>query len=137
MKKSNIITIIILVLCFVIVGCGAQNNTIKDIKAEEFLISYEMAYYDSKDKIDQESLDLLVENYNNLEINGMTNTEINYDKAISIIFYYDDQISGQITMDEKGVCHLGDVNENYNYSVKNNIYDEALKVFKELEAKYQ
>lgn len=131
--KRNIVIIIALVFSFLVLGCSAQNN--EDIKAEEFLISYGMNSYYSKDKINQETVDILVENYNNLELIGTTNSEINYDKAISIIFHYDDKISGQITIDNKGVCHIG--GKNYNYNANNDLYDNALKIFKELEAKNQ
>lgn len=138
-KKNSVIIIIIFILCFSITGCRNRDNVIKPINAEYFTISYGNSGYEAKDKVKQETVDFLVEDYNNIKLNGTTNQEINFDKSITIIFIDNDQISAQLTIDDKGICWIAANNEVNTYILdkKSNIYADLLKVYYEVKGKYK
>lgn len=133
MKKLIIITGII-ILCFTLIGC---NNSVKDIKAQYFTISLAESMYDAVNKIDKETVDLLVNHYNEIELTGTTTEEINSANAITITFIYNDQISGQITIDNKGISSLNDKVENYIISEDSEFYETALEVYYDVKEKYE
>lgn len=133
--RTCFITIAILILCFTMIGCR-NNNSIKDINAEYFTISYGNSFYDAKGKCEQKTIDLLVYGYNNIELVGTTNQEINYDKSICITFINNDKISGQVTIDDKGVCRIEDSLDNYIIDTKSNLYIVAKKVYDDIKEKY-
>jgi hypothetical protein len=153
MKKNSAIIIVIFILCFSITGCRNRDNVIKPINAEYFTISYGKSFYEAKDKVEQETVDSLVKDYNNIKFEGTTNQQLNYDKAINIIFFNNDKISGQLTIDDKGICWMdpnniniddNNINNNINNNVniyainkKSNIYADLLKVYYEVKAKYK
>jgi len=137
MQKISVIMIMIFILCFSIIGCQNRNNVVKKINAEYFTISYGKSLYKAKDRIEQDITDSLVENYNNIKLVGTTNQEINYDRAITIIFIDDDQISGKITIDDKGICRIDDNLENYIVSEVSSIYIDAINVYNDLKEKYE
>ncbi len=134
---KNISIIAISIICFILVGCENKNNSIKDINAEYYSISYGQSIYDAKDKVDEANVKSLVEKYNNIELTGTTNQEINYDKAITIIFIYKDQISGLVTIDDKGICRIDDDLKNYIISDESNIYEDAVEVYDDLKDNYE
>ena len=138
-KKNSVIIIIIFILCFSITGCRNRDNVIKPINAEYFTISYGNSGYEAKDKVKQETVDFFVEDYNNIKLNGTTNQEINFDKSITIIFIDNDQISAQLTIDDKGICWIAANNEVNTYILdkKSNIYADLLKVYYEVKGKYK
>ncbi|WP_105616425.1 outer membrane protein assembly factor BamD [Vallitalea okinawensis] len=137
MKRNIFIMIAILTLCLSITACGNAENIVKKIDADDFTISYGKSIYQAKDKLEQKNIDILIENYNKITLDGTTNQEINYDNAITIIFINNDQISGQVTIDDKGICRIDDNIDNYIINKENDIYEDLLKVYLDLKEKYE
>lgn len=135
MKRINYIVIIIFLISISLTGC--HKNGIKNIKADDFTISYGHSYYETKDKVDKKTIKRLVKQYNSLKFNGETNEEINYDKGITIIFIYKDKISGHITMDDKGICEYGDDSKHYWMYQKSSLYKDAITVYNDVKKKYE
>lgn len=134
MKKScTILSVFILVI--VLVGCS--STSVKDIKADYFDIGYGSSLYEGLNKVDEETVKLLVNHYNELKTIGTTTEEINYEQAITITFIYNDQISGQIVCDDKSICYLSNLNEYYRVSDESKIYDVALNVYEDVKEKYE
>ena len=133
MKKTIVITGII-ILCWTLIGC---NNSVKNVRAQYFTISYGESFYDAMDKADKETVDLLVNHYNKIELTGTTSEEINYANAISITFIYNDQISGEITFDDKGISKLTGQAENYTISKDSRFYETALEVYYDVKEKFE
>jgi hypothetical protein len=133
MKKIIVITGII-ILCWSLIGC---NNSVKNIKAQYFTISYGESLYDAMNKADKETVDLLVNHYNEIEFTGTTSEEINYENAISITFIHNDQVSGNITFDDKGICSLDGKVENYTISKDSRFYKKALEVYFDVKEEYE
>ena len=131
MKKIFLISITLILLL-----SGCNNNSIKDIKADYFTISYDNSYYDANNKVDEETVKLLVGQYNDIQYISQTTKEINYANAINIIFIHNDQISGSITIDDKGIFQLGDSLENYLLNEDSEIYEKALTIYHDLKEKY-
>ncbi len=136
MKKTCVITIAILILCSTMIGCS-NNNNVKDTNAEYFTISYGNSFYDAKGKCEQKTIDLLVDAYNNIELDGTTNQEINYDKSICITFIHNNKISGQVTIDDKGVCRIDDRLDNFIIDTKSNLYKDAKNAYDFIKEKYE
>ena len=67
----------------------------------------------------------------------MTSKEVNYANAISITFIYNDQISGEITFDDKGISNLTGKVENYTISKDSRFYETALEVYYDVKEKYE
>ncbi|HBX22951.1 MAG TPA: hypothetical protein DEF34_04875 [Desulfotomaculum sp.] len=134
MKIISITVVVIFTIFFWLAECGSKNN-VKQINAENFTISYGMSTYKAQDKMEQEIVDALVKDYNNIKLDGTTNEEINYDKAITIIFINNDQISGQVTVDDKRICRIEGNKDSYTISEESNIYPNALKVYQDLKTK--
>ncbi len=133
MKKLIVITGIF-ILCWMLIGC---NHSVKDIKAQYITITYGESMYDAINKIDTGTVDLLVNHYNEIELTGTTTEEINYANAITITFIYNDQISGQITFDDKGISSLNDKVENYIISEDSEFYETALEVYYDIKETYE
>lgn len=70
-----------------------------------------------------------------IQLVGTTNQEINYDKSISIIFVNNDLISGKVTVDDKGICHIGDKPDNYIIDTESKIYEDGIKAYEDLKEK--
>jgi hypothetical protein len=139
-KISKIIitvAIIISIICIAIIIYKNQNDTLNNIKAEYYNISFGKSYYEGIDKVEQSTTDLLVKDYNKIKIIGTTNQEINYDKSICIIFVNNDQISGQVTIDNTGICHIGGKPDNYIIDNQSNIYEDGIKAHEELKEKFK
>lgn len=136
MKRHSIIMIIILIVSLSIMGCENREDTVNKMDAEDFTISYGKSIYQAKDKVEQHELNSLIETYNNITLDGTTNQEITYDKAVTIVFINKDQISGQITIDDKGIYRIDDNTDNYFIEDENKIYEEFLKVYHHLQEKY-
>jgi len=133
MKRSLfILSIVIIVL--IINGCS--NKSVKGIKADYVDIGLGQSLYEGDNKVEQESFQSLVNSYNQLKYIGQTNQQLNYDKAISIIFVYHDKISGTLMIDDKGIFHTDDSTKNYQIASNNNTYEQALKIYKDLKQKY-
>lgn len=133
MKRSLfILSIVIIVL--IINGCS--NNSVKEIKADYVDIGLGQSLYEGYNKVEQESVQSLVNSYNQLQYIGQTNEQLNYDKAISIIFVYHDKISGTLMIDDKGIFHTDDSTKNYQIASNNDTYEQALKIYKDLKQKY-
>jgi len=133
MKK--VFTLIgIIILSWTLIGC---NNSVKNIKAEYFTISYGENFYDAMNKADKETIDLLVNHYNEIELTGTTSEEINYGNEISITFIYNDQISGEITFDDKGISKITGKAENYTISKDSRFYETALEVYYDVKEKFE
>lgn len=132
MRRIIIITIIILVLCSAIAGCSNTNKYIKNIKADDIIISYEQSTYKSYGRLDRKTINGLIYDYSKLEMCGTTTKDIDYDKAISIIFNYEGQTIAQAVVDPSGICHLNTNKKNLTYNTNSELYDEGLRVYKEL-----
>lgn len=137
MKKICIFIITIIILCSILVGCKSKDNTIKDIKAD----SYSMAYKDSilylsKGKVDKSNVESLVEKYNHIQLMRKTEQQVSWEKSIGIIFYNKNDISGQIYIFDNGICSFNGI-DMYSMPDDTNIYNDALKAYKELKGKYR
>lgn len=109
-----------MLIVFLIVS-GCNDNSVKQIKADYFDIGFGQSVYEGYDKVDKETVQSLVKSYNQIEYSGQTNQQINYEKAITITFVYNDQISGILVIDDKGIFQLKDGTENYQIKPENDI----------------
>lgn len=134
MKKWSVL-LRVFILVITLVSCS--NTSVKNIKADYFNIGYGSSMYEGLNKVDEETVKLLVNQYNKLIIIGTTTEEINYEQAITITFVYNDQISGQIVCDAKSICYLSKENKYYHVSDESEIYDVALNVYKDVKEKYE
>lgn len=125
---------IMLIVFFIVSGCN--NNSVKQIKADYFDIEFGQSLYEGYNKVDKETVQSLVKAYNQIEYSGQTNEEINYDKAITITFIYNDQISGALVIDDKGIFHLSDSAENYQIESNNDIYEQAIEIYNDVKKQY-
>lgn len=132
--RKLLIMLVILIVFLTISGCN--NNSVKKIKADYFNIGFGQSLYEGYNKVDQETVQSLVDAYNQIENIGQTNQQINYEKAITITFIYNDQISGTLVMDDKGIFHLRDGSENYQIEPKNDIYDQAIEIYNDVKEQY-
>lgn len=136
MGRNIIILISILIICLSITACKDDDRSKVDkIEADSFSISYGKNVYHSEGKIEQKDVDVIVESYNSISVDGVTSEEINYDEAITIIFSSNDKISGKITIDDLGVCRLDDDADNYRLNEANNVYDQFVNVYNDLKMK--
>lgn len=134
MRKSLYISII-LIMVFLIVS-DFSNNSVKNIKADYFDIGLGQSLYSGYNKVEQETVQSLVDAYNQIEYIGHTKQQINYEKAISISFIYNDQISGSLVIDDKGIFHISDSVENYQIEPNNDIYEQAIEIYNDLKQQY-
>jgi hypothetical protein len=132
-KKSLFISTILVV--FLIVS-SCSNQSVKKIKADYFDIGLGQSLYSGYNKVEQETIQSLVDAYNNIEYIGQTNQQINYEKAITITFIYNDQISGTLVIDDKGVFHLSNGAENYQIVPNHDIYEQALEIYNDVKNQY-
>lgn len=133
MKK--VVLFIVLVLGNWIVINSLNNNAVKKIKADYIDIGYSNSLYEGKDKLDGDTVQYLVDEYNKLEY--LTSSEdINFDKAITVTFVHNDQISAQLVIDDKGDFQAADKIETYRIDKGNDIYKIALKNYEQLKAQY-
>lgn len=93
-------------------------------------------YTGENNKIAIETVQSLVNAYNQIEYRGQTTQQINYDKAISITFVNNDQISGSLVIDDKGVFHLNDVSINYQIEPNIDIYQQAIEIYDDIDKRY-
>lgn len=128
--KKFLVVFVILILFFIVKG--GNSNSPNQIKADYFDIGYGQSMYEGYNKVDEKTVQSLVKEYNQIKDIGQTNEEINYDKAVTIHFIYKDQISGSLVIDNKGVFLLGNRSGNYQIDENNDIYDKALKIYKEV-----
>jgi hypothetical protein len=125
---------IILIVFFIVSGCN--NNSVKQIKADYFDIGFGQSLYEGYNKVDKETVQSLVKAYNQIVYTGKTNQQINYEKAITITFIYNDQISGSLVIDDKGVFHLSNSVENYQIDPNNDIYEQAIEIYNDVKKQY-
>ncbi len=134
MRKSFFVSI--LLIAFLILN-GCSHNTVEKIKADYFDIGLGQSLYSGYNKVEQETVQSLVDAYNQIEYTGQTNQQINYDKAITITFVFNDQISGMLVLDDKGIFHLHDnVEENYQIEPNNDLYEQAIEIYNDLKQQY-
>lgn len=125
----------VILFVFLIVS-GCNNSSVKQIKADYFDIGFGQSLYEGFNKVDKKTVQSLVKSYNQIEYIGQTNQQINYEKAISITFIYNDKISGALVIDDKGVFHLSDSDGNYQIDPNNDIYERALEIYNNLKEQY-
>ena len=130
------LTFIISILIVFLTVNGCNNNTVKKIKADYFNIGFGQSLYEGYNKVDQETVQSLVDAYNQIEYIGQTNEQINYEKAITITFIYNDQISGTLMIDDKGVFHPSDGSKNYQIEPNNEIYEQAIEIYNDVKEQY-
>lgn len=133
MRKLLFMSIILIVF---LIGSGCNNNSVKQIKADYFDIGFGQSLYEGYNKVDKETTQSLVKAYNQIDYTGQTNEQINYEKAITITFIYNDQISGVLVIDDKGVFQLRDSEENYQIDPNNEIYEQALEIYNDVKKQY-
>lgn len=127
---------IVLILGIWIVINSLNNDAVKKIKADYIDIGYSNSLYEGKDKLDENTVQSLVDEYNKLEYLSQSSEDINFDKAITVTFVHNDQISAQLVIDDKGNFRAGDKIETYRIDKENDIYKEALKIYEQLKAQY-
>lgn len=132
--KKLLIVFVILISFFIVKGFN--GNYPNQIKADYFDIGYGQSLYEGLNKVDKETVQSLVKAYNQIEDSGQTNVEIDYDKALTIHFIYNDQISGTLVIDDMGIFHLGDRSGNYQIDANNDIYENALDIYNEVKKQY-
>ena len=132
--KKLLIVFVILISFFIVKGFN--SNSPNQIKADYFDIGYGQSLYEGLNKVDKETVQSLVKAYNQIEDCGQTNVEIDYDKALTIHFIYNDQISGTLVIDDMGIFHLGDRSGNYQIDANNDIYENALDIYNEVKKQY-
>ena len=125
---------IILIVFFIVSGCN--NNSVKQIKADYFDIGFGQSLYEGYNKVGKETVQSLVKAYNQIEYSGQTNQEVNYEKAITITFICNDQVSGTLVIDDKGIFHLSDSAENYQIESNNDIYEQAIEIYNDVKKQY-
>ena len=96
-RKLFLMSILLLLFLFV---SSCKNESVKQIKADTIDIGLGQSLYEGYNKVDKETVQSLVKNYNQIEYIGQTNEQINYEKAITITFIYNDQISGTIVLED-------------------------------------
>ena len=134
MKK--LLFMFILLFAFLIVS-GCNNNSVNQIKADYFNVGFGQSWYEGVNKVDKETVQSLVKDYNQIEYSGQTNQQINYEKAITIQFIYDGQISGILVLDDKGVFHLRNSSGNYQIEPNNAIYEKTMEIYNEVKKQYE
>lgn len=125
---------IILILFLALNGCNP--NSVDKIKADYFDISLGQSLYSGDKIVENETVKSLVDAYNNIEYIGRTNEQINFEKAITIAFVNNDQISGTLVIDDKGIFQLNDSVGNYQIAPNNEIYEFAIQVYNDLKQEY-
>ncbi|MHA6260885.1 hypothetical protein ACXYMX_13450 [Sporosarcina sp. CAU 1771] len=133
MRKLFLMSILFIVFLFV---SGCTNNSVKKIKADYFDIGFGQSLYEGYNKVDNKTVQSLVKAYNQIEYSGQTNQQIDNEKEISINFIYNDQISGALVIDDKGIFHLGDGAENYQMEPNSTIYEEAIEIYNDVKKQY-
>ncbi|MCM3637151.1 hypothetical protein M3152_05395 [Sporosarcina luteola] len=124
----------ILSVFFIVSGCN--GNSVKQIKADYFDIGFGQSLYEGYNKVDKETVQSLVKAYNEIEYSGQTNQQINYEKAVTLTFIYNDQISSSLVIDDKGIFHLNDGAGNYQIEPSNEIYKQAREIYKDVKKQY-
>lgn len=130
---KKLIVVFVILISFLIVS---RCNNVNYIKADYFNIGYGMSWYEANNKVDNETVQSLVKAYNQIEYSHQTNEEIDYKKAITIQFIYNDQISGMLVIDDKGIYHLRNSSENYQIDANNDLYVNALDIYNEVKKQY-
>jgi hypothetical protein len=125
-----------IILTVVLIVSGCNNNSVKQIKADYFDIGFGQSLYEGYNKVDKETVQSLVKAYNQIEYSEKTNQQINYEMAITITFIYNDQISGTLVIDDKGIFHLSDSAENYQIEPNNDIYEQAIEIYNDVKKQY-
>jgi len=128
-RKTLLISTILIIFLSV---SGCSNNSVKKIKADYFDIGLGQSLYSGYNKVDQETVQSLVAAYNQIKYIGQTNQQINFEKAITITFIYNDQISGTLVIDDKGIFHFTNSVENYQIEPNTDIYEQALEIYNDL-----
>jgi len=128
--KKFLVVFVILILFFIV--RGFNSNSPNQIKADYFDIGYGQSMYVGYNKVDEKTVQSLVKEYNQIKDIEQTNEEINYDKAVTIHFIYNDQISGSLVIDNKGVFLLGNRSGNFQIDENNDMYEKAIKIYKEV-----
>lgn len=130
MKKLLFMPIMLTAL---LIASGCTDSSVENLEADYFDISYGESIYEGSGRISKETIQSLVEAYNHIEYSGQTNQQLNYKKAITITFVEDDQISGILVIDDKGVFQLSDGAKNYQIEPDNAIYEQAMKIYNDLD----
>lgn len=130
MKKLLFLSLLLFALLIV---SGCTDSSVKHLKADYFDISFGQSIYTGHDRMEQQTVQSLVQAYNQIEYSGQTNQQLNYDKAITITFIDDDQISGILVIDDKGIFHLKGSVKNYQIEPDNDIYEQAIKIYNDMD----
>lgn len=133
---KRILFMIILLFAFFIVS-GCNNNSIKQIKADYINVGFGQSWYEGLNKVDKETVQSLVEAYNQIEYFGQSDQKINYEKAITLQFIYNEQISGMLVLDDKGVFHLRNSSGNYQIEPNNAIYEQTMEIYNDVKKQYE
>ena len=132
--RKLLLMLVILILFLTVSGCN--NNSVKKIKADYFDIGFGQSLYEGYNKVDKKTVQSLVDAYNQIKYIGQTNQQINYEKAITIVFIYNDKISGTLVIDDMGIFHLSDGSETYQIDPNNDIYEHAIEIYSDVKEQY-
>ena len=134
MKK--ILFMFILLFAFLIVS-GCNNTSVKQIKVDYINVGFGQSWYEGLNKVDKETVQSLVEAYNQIEYFGQSDQKINYEKAITLQFIYNEQISGMLVLDDMGVFHLRNSSGNYQIEPNNAIYEQTMEIYNDVKKQYE
>ncbi len=132
--RKLLLMLVILILFLTVSGCN--NNSVKRIKADYFDIGFGQSLYEGYNKVDKETVQSLVDAYNQIKYIGQTNQQINFEKAITITFINNDKISGALVIDDMGIFHLSDGSETYQIDPNNDIYEQAIEIYNDVKEQY-
>lgn len=136
---KNILFVSLCVFTFCLSGCA--DNSVKQIKADYIDIGFGDSLYHGEGKIDEETLQSIVEAYNAIEYTEKTSQEINYENAITVTFVYKDKNSEIIVIDENGIFENKYKTQKYGFDYRlvnsnSDFYKLALKIYEDIKKQY-
>lgn len=127
--------IMLFMLSFVLLLAGCNQDVFTKIEADDFDIGYGDGLY-TEFEVSDEMVQELVDAYNNLKVTGEVSEEVNHETSITVVFIKDDQLSGGIVIDDRGIFHVQEQMKTYQVRSNDSFYDKALAIYKDIEKNY-
>lgn len=127
--------LITLMLSVVLLLVGCNHDIFTKIEADDFDIGYGDSLY-TEFEVSDDMVEELVDAYNNLKVRGEVSEEVNHETSISVVFIKDDQLSGGIVIDDRGIFHVQEQMKTYQVGPNDSFYDKAVAIYKEVEKGY-